>query len=62
MGKCGGIRNSFGGDVDLDLLLHSSKYQDDWVVGVGDLVGGSFALMEERECEPQLLLGGEGGL
>jgi hypothetical protein len=35
--KWRGKRNSFGADVDRDLLLRSSKDQEIWVVKGGDL-------------------------
>jgi hypothetical protein len=38
--KWRGKRNSFGGDVDRDLLLRSSKDQGLWVVKGGDLAVG----------------------
>ena len=42
-----------GGNVDLGLLLQSSKDQRVWVEGLGDLVVLSFATMEEREKRAQ---------
>ena len=42
-----------GENVDLGLLLQSSKDQRVWVEGLGDLVVLSFATMEEREKRAQ---------
>ena len=47
----GGNANPFGEDVDLGLLLQSSKDQRIWVEGLGDLDDLSFLEVEERESK-----------